>query len=76
MGNKAEPPKYPFRLKFVAGEAVAGEGVPRTNGDSRFYKQLVERGNAQIDKDVILYHVHATDGPAEESDDSAWFEIG
>ena len=38
-GAPADPaPHYPFRLKFVAGDAVAGEGATATNGDSRFYE--------------------------------------
>ena len=66
-GAPADPaPHYPFRLKFVAGDAVAGEGATATNGDSRFYKQLVEGGRAQIDKDIVLYTVWATEGVAEE----------
>jgi len=45
-GNFFTEPKYPFRLKFVAGEAVVGQNAIRTNGESRFYEQLVEGGRA------------------------------
>ena len=67
-GVAASTPHYPFRLKFVAGDAVAGDYATATNGDTRFYKQLVEGGRPQIDKNVVLYDVWATDGVAED-----WF---
>ena len=67
-GNFAASPHFPFRLKFVAGDAVAGDNATSTNGDSRFYKQLIEGGRAQIDKDIVLYSVWATEGVAED-----WF---
>ena len=45
-GVPASTPHYPFRLKFVAGDAVAGDFSTATNGNTRFYKQLIEGGRA------------------------------
>ena len=37
---------------------------------------MVEGGTAQVDKDIVLYHVFATDVAKDSDDGSNWVEIG
>ena len=44
-----------------------------TNGDSRFFDQLVEGGRAEIPEDFLLYEVYGRDSDLPEDE---WEKIG
>ena len=72
-GNPApdKRPKFPFDLEFVPNRGV----LKRTNGNNRFYKQLVNKANNNVSPGDVLFTVRAR----EIQDDgtlSEFFEIG
>ena len=66
-GKEAQNPYFPFQLKFVPSADLTP-----TNGDSRFYKQLVDGGPAEIGDDVLLYTVYGKNTPRANEE---WIEV-
>ena len=57
-GNKFEKPVFPFQLKYVANPALKP-----TDGNSRFYDQLIHDGSAEIPDNTLLYTVYGKNTP-------------
>lgn len=57
-------------LKFVANP-----NLTPTNGNSRFYDQMIQGGNAEITAGELLYKVYAKNTPKATTVED-WFQIG
>jgi len=56
--------KFPFMLRFIPGD-----GLPSTDGNSRFFEQLKEGGTNPISNNITIFEVWALANPAEDLND-------